>query len=101
MLQIHPPLSIWRSIATAEKDLTLFRATAIPPPFAVSYFNFILKYHLDYRFLFLFRFKATATPFRMLYRTNRDETMTSPTADALIGQIPANGNRGFCLNFKV
>nr|CAH0104683.1 unnamed protein product [Daphnia galeata] len=44
---------------------------------------------------------TTATPFRLLYRTNRDETMTSPTADALIGQIPANGNRGFCLNFKV
>ncbi|EFX64299.1 hypothetical protein DAPPUDRAFT_305119 [Daphnia pulex] len=44
---------------------------------------------------------TTAMPFRMLYRTNRDETLTSPTSDAPANSIPANGNRGFCLNFKV
>jgi hypothetical protein len=44
---------------------------------------------------------ATSMPFRMLYRTNRDETLTSPTSDAATYLIPVNGNRGFCLNFKV
>ncbi|XP_057368588.1 uncharacterized protein LOC130689669 [Daphnia carinata] len=44
---------------------------------------------------------TTATPFRVLYRTNRDETLTSPTADAAPNSIPVNGNRGFCLNFRV
>ncbi|KAK4010446.1 hypothetical protein OUZ56_019589 [Daphnia magna] len=45
---------------------------------------------------------TTATPFRVLYRTNRDETLTFPTADSIpINSIPVNGNRGFCLNFKV
>ncbi|KAI9559193.1 hypothetical protein GHT06_015982 [Daphnia sinensis] len=44
---------------------------------------------------------TTATPFRVLYRTNRDETQTTPTADAAPNSIPANGNRGFCLNFRL
>ncbi|XP_046638479.1 uncharacterized protein LOC124316526 [Daphnia pulicaria] len=44
---------------------------------------------------------TTATPFRMLYRTNRDETLTSPTIDSAFNSIPANGNRGFCLSFRV
>ncbi|XP_046638072.1 uncharacterized protein LOC124316271 [Daphnia pulicaria] len=44
---------------------------------------------------------TTAMPFRMLYRTNRDETLTAPTSDAPANSIPVNGNRGFCLTFKV
>uniref|UniRef100_A0A0P5PZ80 CUB domain-containing protein n=1 Tax=Daphnia magna TaxID=35525 RepID=A0A0P5PZ80_9CRUS len=45
---------------------------------------------------------TTATPFRVLYRTNRDETLTSPTADSFpANSIPVNGNRGFCLNFRL
>ncbi|XP_057368587.1 uncharacterized protein LOC130689667 [Daphnia carinata] len=44
---------------------------------------------------------TTATPFRVLYRTNRDETLSFPTADAALNSIPANGNRGFCLNFRL
>ncbi|EFX82500.1 hypothetical protein DAPPUDRAFT_316213 [Daphnia pulex] len=39
---------------------------------------------------------TTATPFRMLYRTNRDETLTTPTVDTA-----ESGNRGFCLNFRI
>ncbi|KAK4010451.1 hypothetical protein OUZ56_019594 [Daphnia magna] len=38
---------------------------------------------------------TTATPFRLLFRTNGDETTTSPTPDS-----PTNGNRGFCLTFR-
>ncbi len=37
---------------------------------------------------------ATASPFRMLYRTNGDETIT-PTAD-----VAGFGNRGFCLSYQ-
>jgi hypothetical protein len=58
---------------------------------------------LDFSFQMIFNRKmiffsvlATATPFRMLYRTNRDETLTTPTADQ-----EGTGNRGFCLNFRV
>ncbi|XP_046638525.1 uncharacterized protein LOC124316557 [Daphnia pulicaria] len=47
---------------------------------------------------------TTATPFRLIYHTNGDETTTA-TVDALpvngvAVTIPTNGNRGFCLNFK-
>ncbi|KAI9559184.1 hypothetical protein GHT06_015973 [Daphnia sinensis] len=38
---------------------------------------------------------TTMTPLRIFYRTNRDETIT-PTIDSA-----TNGNRGFCLNFRV
>ncbi|XP_057368621.1 uncharacterized protein LOC130689699 isoform X3 [Daphnia carinata] len=39
---------------------------------------------------------TTMTPLRIFYRTNRDETVTTPAADSI-----TNGNRGFCLNFRI
>jgi hypothetical protein len=47
---------------------------------------------------------ATATPFRLIYHTNGDETTTATVDDLPVNgvavTIPTNGNRGFCLNFK-
>jgi hypothetical protein len=43
---------------------------------------------------------ATATPFRLLYRTNSDETLTATIDTAGPNAVPIAGNRGFCLNFR-
>nr|CAH0104686.1 unnamed protein product [Daphnia galeata] len=47
---------------------------------------------------------TTATPFRLIYHTNGDETTTDTKdaipVDGVAVTIPTNGNRGFCLNFK-
>ncbi|EFX82920.1 hypothetical protein DAPPUDRAFT_316208 [Daphnia pulex] len=44
---------------------------------------------------------TTATPFRLLYRTNSDETLTETIdTDPNVVAVPIDGNRGFCLNFR-
>ncbi|XP_046638127.1 uncharacterized protein LOC124316306 [Daphnia pulicaria] len=43
---------------------------------------------------------TTATPFRLLYRTNSDETLTATIDTAGPNAVPIAGNRGFCLNFR-
>ena len=84
------------------------QGTALLPPFAVSYFIYrlllfdtiITKINRNFFEMFI----ATATPFRLIYHTNGDETTTDTKdaipVDGVAVTIPTNGNRGFCLNFK-
>jgi hypothetical protein len=76
-------------------------STTVCSQFSIWYYFIVIFVHAGFNVSFSYWSTATATPFRLLYRTNGDETLTDTTdIDPNVGGVPSNGNQGFCLSFR-